>query len=566
MAKAGDIEIKLKVNTGKFKSDMKQAEKSAKKFTSNTKRNMKTMAKSVKNSLGSIKGAVLGLGAAFAVFKGISATKNLIQDMAALSKETLAWSTVLKIGTTDLQGFALAANQVGFSMEKVTDIFKDVNDKIGDFVATGGGEARDVFERLGLSIDDLKGKAPDKALSIIVDQMDRLKGTANELNQQEKIFLLESIANDASKLIPLLANGGAKLKEFKAIAEQSGAILSEDELGALEQFRQQTSVISLQWKGLKNIIGVELLPVITKLAKKIRASFVSGAAQKWVKEVAGKMRKMFDNAIKNIPKMVDGFKGMIPVLKDIASIITTIVDTIMLIPSALRNLSAATTNAIPDSMKKFHPSNEVRASVQKEKAKTNTLPSKALPVELSQKIQDMARFSALMAKSSADKLKLAADKLSIAAKAQSAAAAFTKARSETTIGQILGGIGKGETSRILGSGPEQAQDANFDRIFSEVVAGIQSGDATAKSNNSFLSQLTQIARGQKTFGPAGSSLGMENAIKDLQNFISGKKDDEIKVNIEVEVKPTANFDAWIDTKIERSTKNSLSDAAATTGQ
>ena len=37
---------------------------------------------------------------------------------------------------------------------------------------------------------------------------------------KKRYFLLESVANDASKLIPLLENGGKKLNEFKKIAEQ----------------------------------------------------------------------------------------------------------------------------------------------------------------------------------------------------------------------------------------------------------------------------------------------------------------------------------------------------------
>ena len=59
---------------------------------------------------------------------------------------------------------------------------------------------------------------------------------------------------------------------------------------------------------------------------------------------------------------------------------------------------------------------------------------------------------------------------------------------------------------------------------------------------------------------------MENAIKDLQNFIAGKKDDEIKVNISVDVKPSENFDTELETKIIRTNGNSFSDAAAMTGQ
>lgn len=567
MAKVGDIEIKLKVETKKFNSDMNKAEKSAKKFSKNTTKNVKNMSKSVTMSLGSIKKAVLGLGTAFAVFKGASFAKNIITDMAASAKETLAWSRALKIGTTELQGFSLAAGQVGFSSEKVADIFKDVSDKVGDFVNTGGGEAKDVFERLGLSVDELKGKSPDKVVQRISDRIEELNGTVNELNSQDKIFLTESLANDFSKMLPLLENGGKKLKEFQEIAKQSGAILSPEDLKSLELLRKQTSVISLQWQGLKNIIGVELLPSITKLAKKIKEAFQNGSIQKFVAGAAAKMGKMLDNAIKKIPMMVDSFKSAIPILQTLGELISGMAKGLDLALSAAKGYGRylGLLSASIEGISLKNQRGEYDPNAKETGGSGGIAITQAQPMESVDKI--LRGLLDNRAAEEASKIqKEAADKQASAAAAQQKAAALVKSRSETAIGQILGSRGKGEAGRILGAGPEQAKSENFDRIFRQIVADIQTGSATKGSTQAGMDQLNQIAAGLKTFGPQGSTLGMENAIKDLQNFIAGKKDDEIKVNISVDVKPSENFDTELETKIIRTNGNSFSDAAAMTGQ
>lgn len=512
MAKVGDIEIKLKVETNKFNSDMKRSEQAAKKFSKNTENNIKKMSTSVKGSLASVATSAKTAVKAFAALSAVSYAKGIVTDVTAAAKETLAWSNTLKIGTTELQAFGLAASQVGFSSEKVADIFKDVSDKLGDFIATGGGEAKDVFERLGLTIDDLKGKAPDKAIQLIVDQMDKLNGTAKELNQQEKIFLLESVANDASKLIPLLENGGKKLNEFKKIAEKSGAIIKPSDLKAIEEFRLESKKLSLQWEGIKTQLAVTLMPVMQALAK-ITRTMVDGLML--IPKLIGKIGSGIGGLAGRIGSKFEGLKGM---------------DTNILAPTNLKPISAPanTQDSIDNIMK----------GLLKDRAASDAA-----------KVQ-----------------KEAAEKQVQAAASQQKAAESVKLRSETAIGQILGSRGKGETSRILGEGPKQAQSDNFDRIFRDLVQSIQSGDSTKRSQQYGIDMLKQIAGSHKMFGAAGSTLGMENAIKDLQNFISGKKDDEIKVNISVDVKPSDKFDTELETKIERINGNSFGDAAAAIGQ
>jgi len=43
------------------------------------------------------------------------------------------------------QRLAIGANRLGISNEKLADIFKDVNDRVGDFIHTGAGPLAGFF-------------------------------------------------------------------------------------------------------------------------------------------------------------------------------------------------------------------------------------------------------------------------------------------------------------------------------------------------------------------------------------------------------------------------------------
>lgn len=86
-----------------------------------------------------------------------------------------------------------------------------------------------MFEQLNLEAKDFIGLSPDKVL-------EKMAAAANKLSTQDKTFLFESLADDASLLLPLLEQNAAKLNEIKKQTLEKGMILSHTELKALEKF------------------------------------------------------------------------------------------------------------------------------------------------------------------------------------------------------------------------------------------------------------------------------------------------------------------------------------------
>ncbi|WP_370189242.1 hypothetical protein [Qipengyuania sp.] len=167
---------------------------------------------------------IAGLATGFAV-----AAKGMAEDALAIRNSArLAGS-----GFEDFQRHAYAAREVGVEFEKLTDIFKDVQDKFGDFIANGGGEMQDFFEhvapKVGVTAEMFKSLSGKDALQLYFDSLRK----AN-VSQAEMIFYLEAVADEASLLIPLLEDSGRAFDELGAKAP----VISEEEADTLLRYRE----------------------------------------------------------------------------------------------------------------------------------------------------------------------------------------------------------------------------------------------------------------------------------------------------------------------------------------
>lgn len=167
------------------------------------------------NKLGGALKAAPKLFAAIGAAAGASAL--LIARMAKQSAEARfqlqALSDVAGESVSDFEALAFATNTVGISAEKLSDISKDTNEKLGEFIATGGGGFKDFFEEVAplvnVTAKELQGLSGPQVLQQVKNAMDE----AN-ISMEEQSFFLESIASDTTLLIPLLAEEGKQLNNL----------------------------------------------------------------------------------------------------------------------------------------------------------------------------------------------------------------------------------------------------------------------------------------------------------------------------------------------------------------
>lgn len=185
-------------------------------------------------------------------------TMAVAQTRVVAEQAALARSVGVSVQT--LQQWEFAAQSVNLGAGKMGDIFKDTSEKIGDFVSTGGGEAADLFERLNLDINTLMAMRPDQQLIAIGEALD---GVAT---QGEKIFFMESLANDASRLLPLLENNAAALRDQISLADQLGVALPQSDVDSIERASQALNELTALGTAFANAVASEWAPGIIFVA------------------------------------------------------------------------------------------------------------------------------------------------------------------------------------------------------------------------------------------------------------------------------------------------------------
>lgn len=192
----------------------------------------------------------------------VGALTRFTSGQADLARQTLASSEAFGVSAEALQKWQYAAEEVGIGGEKVADIMKDVAEKIGDAYLTGGGEAREVIQGLGLDLEKLALMKPDEQILAISKEL-------NGMPKAGQIQILEALASDASLLLPLLDENAKGLRELSAAAEERGVIFTDEELKKLAEVDRSFRDITSRIQGFGKEIVVRLAPAFKKMATTI---------------------------------------------------------------------------------------------------------------------------------------------------------------------------------------------------------------------------------------------------------------------------------------------------------
>lgn len=245
----GTLTLDLVARTGGFAQGMDKAERASAKWRKQVEKDMKATGAAV---AAAATVAVAGL-ATIAVSTAKSAQE--ISRQAALANAT----------TEEFQRFAAGSKAVGIEQDKLADILKDVNDKVGDFLTTGGGGMADFFEKIapqvGVTAEQFRNLSGPDALGLYVDTLEKAGA-----GQQEMTFHLEALASDATALLPLLRNNGEGMKLFADEAQRAGAILSQDTIKRANELNAAMILVDNSTTGFKNQISTAMIPVLADFA------------------------------------------------------------------------------------------------------------------------------------------------------------------------------------------------------------------------------------------------------------------------------------------------------------
>lgn len=243
---AEQLNIILAARDREFSRAMTANQRRVERFARRSQRELSTTGKAF-DALGSVAKRIAPLLAgAFTV----ATINGMVRGAAEIGK----LAAVAGLSVEEFQRFSAGAKTVGFEMDKVSDIMKDVNDKFGEYIMNGEGQLVDFFEKIapavGVTAEQFRKLSGPQALQLYVDSLQKAG-----LSQQEMTFYMEALANDATALLPLLRDGGREMRSLADEAESAGRILSQD---AVDGARD----LEVEMDALKDTIATQLTTAI----------------------------------------------------------------------------------------------------------------------------------------------------------------------------------------------------------------------------------------------------------------------------------------------------------------
>lgn len=210
----------------------------------------------IAGSFGALKSAAAGLGlalsaAGFAAFvKGAVDAADRLND---LSKAT-------GVGVTTLGGIGFAAEQAGTDLDGVAKAFAKLNLYVADAQA-GNEKALKTFEKLGISINELRTLKPEEVFARTADAFSQYEDDANKAAGANLIF-----GKSYQSILPFLDEGGEALRKNIAYYQRYSGV-TEDLVQASDQFNDSLTKLNLLNRAFGNHLAASLLPSLNRFVE-----------------------------------------------------------------------------------------------------------------------------------------------------------------------------------------------------------------------------------------------------------------------------------------------------------
>ena len=211
-----------------------------------------------------------------AVSAGAGATAALIamaDNMAKQNAELERFAYLAQTSVAEFQKMSVGAKMMGIEADKLSDIMKDWNERFGDFLTAGSGPLVDFMEQVAVKTE----KGADGAMKL-AKELSELSGPESmglfvkkmeeaNLSQDQMSFLMESMASDATLLLPLLKNNAEGMRLWGEAAERAGIIMDEKTLKASRELQVQTQMLDMQYEGLKKQLLSAVIPALVDVSE-----------------------------------------------------------------------------------------------------------------------------------------------------------------------------------------------------------------------------------------------------------------------------------------------------------
>ena len=212
--------------------------------------------------------------------------------------EILQAADKLNIATDALQEYRYAGAMVGIEQRTLTMGLQRFLRRAAE-ASAGTGEAKDTLAELGIKLKDSSGKLreADDLLNQVADAMKNVKDEGQLLRIAFKLFDSEGV-----QMVTLLKHGSEELERLREEARATGIVMDREALETTAEFRNELLTLKAVMIGVRNTIGVALMPVLIDAMRrfrgwwKINRDIVKERLDVWLKRVDKSLRRLIATA------------------------------------------------------------------------------------------------------------------------------------------------------------------------------------------------------------------------------------------------------------------------------
>ncbi len=326
--------------------------------------------KTVLGGVGAVATGTIAVVAAVAavVITLTAAMGGLIFTTAQSSAELVDLSTKTGISTTRLQEMDYISEQLGTTQETLTGSLRKLTlsmsgaqEQQNDYTAAQAeavakgeefdgqlGDSAAAFEKLGVSVTTSTGELRDR--QAVFDETITALGKIENVAERDALAM-SIFGKSAMELNPLIVAGTAEMARLADEAHRVGAIMSEEDVAAMEAFDDTLASLQASLKGTLGTLASAFLPgfqmvfdqlggYLTEFSDIVRnadgdfgaiADGVAGLLGRMISDIATQAPEMLQAGLSILQAIIDSLIVNLPILIPAAiGIITSLLDFIIL--------------------------------------------------------------------------------------------------------------------------------------------------------------------------------------------------------------------------------------------
>lgn len=217
-----------------------------------------------------LSGLAATAGAVAGAVAGAAATVFAWAKNAAEAAETAVLeANALGLTAEAYQSLAYAAEQSGVSAEMLRASLTKAALSAQQAIR-GNAELAGTFRELGLSAEEFAALGADEKLSVLADALAGVEEPGRRTG-----IAVQLLGEQGARLATLLGEGSAGIEALREEAVSLGLVLSNEAAAAGENFGDTLARVGLVVAGVKNTIGLELVPIVEEVVERFEEWFIA---------------------------------------------------------------------------------------------------------------------------------------------------------------------------------------------------------------------------------------------------------------------------------------------------